>query len=141
MTFEDQQRWAYAFLDTFYTRADFGYDVKHHSPSEVNQTVIDIVNQMGNDIYTNTRVVTIASEVFQKIASILAGGAAGFIVAMATEIITGDLGDSEDITGATKKQLLEEKERYRGNSLAWSVVTQVMAREKGNIELAFMGFI
>lgn len=28
LTFEQQQEIAYAFLDAFYNRADFGYDVK-----------------------------------------------------------------------------------------------------------------
>ena len=61
MTFEQKQAEAYAFLDAFYTRADLGYDVKHWRYEDVTQTIIDIVEQMGNDIYTNTRVVTIAS--------------------------------------------------------------------------------
>lgn len=41
----------------------------------------------------------------------------------------------------TKDELVKEKAKLRTNGLAWAVVTQVMAREKGNIELAFLGFI
>ena len=64
LTFEEQQASAYGFLDAFYNRADFGYDVQH----------------WGRD-------------------------------------------------------------KLKSNRLAWAVVTQVMAREKQNIELAFNGFI
>ena len=60
MTFEEQQKSAFGFLQAFYNRADFGYDVNRWRWSDVNQTIIDIVNQMGNDIATNSKVAAIS---------------------------------------------------------------------------------
>ena len=60
---------------------------------------------------------------------------------MAMEIITGDFGDSDNIIDLIKDDLLKERNTLRSNGVAWAVVTQVMAREKGNIELAFLGFL
>ena len=68
LTYEQQQQAAYAFLAVYYNRADFGYDISRWSWQDVTPTIIDIVNQMGNDIYTNTKVVTYATEAFQKVA-------------------------------------------------------------------------
>ena len=60
---------------------------------------------------------------------------------MAMEIITGDFGDGDNIIDLIKDDLLKERNTLRSNGVAWAVVTQVMAREKGNIELAFLGFL
>ncbi|RAX53145.1 hypothetical protein CCY99_06015 [Helicobacter sp. 16-1353] len=94
-------------------------------------------------VFTNTRVVTAASAIFKKLASILAGGGVtGFLFALATEVITGGWNDDVDILkDKTLAELVSERDNLRTNGLAWAVVTQVMAREKGNIELAFLGFM
>lgn len=93
VTFEQKQAEAYAFLDAYYTRADFGYDVKRWRPEDVTQTIIDIVEQMGNDIYTNTKVLAVASEIFKKLASFMTNGT-GFLISL---YITGIAGSSKDI--------------------------------------------
>lgn len=141
-SFKKQQAQAYAFLDAFYNRTDFGYDVKRWRPSDVNQTIIDIVNQMGDDIYTNTRVMAVATVLFANLIQTLAGGVArNFLEAMILNKISPDTTSETEIMQVTRDNLAQEKEVYRKHSLAWAVVTQVMAREKGNIELAFLGFI
>ena len=142
LTFKQQQEAAYAFLDAFYNRADFGYDVKRWQPSDVNQTIIDMVNEMGDLIYTNTRVVVIASEAFQKMAKKLVGGGfpTKFIVELILEVITGDLGETDDIMDITRDKIAEERDTYRTNGLAWAVIVNVMASRKQNIEMAFLGW-
>ena len=120
-------------MDAFYNRADFGYDVRHWQPEDVNQTIIDIVNQMGNDIVTNTRVTSI-SELLSAIGGSLSRYP-NFIAATLFAIKKAN--DAIDIVSITTQKLVEERDKLKRNRLAWSVVTQVMAREKQNIEIAF----
>lgn len=136
LSFEEQQLVAYAFLDAFYNRADFGYDVKRWEPSDVNQKVIDIVNDMGNRIVSNSRVTTISpllATIGETMAIFPSFGAALFAAAVKDEII-----DAAHIASVTKQNLVKEYDRLRKNRLAWAVITQVMASEKQNIEMAFM---
>lgn len=140
VTFEDKQKAAYAFLDAYYTRADFGYDVKRWRPEDVTQTIIDIVEQMGNDIYTNTKVLAVASEIFKKLASFMTNGT-GFLISLYITGIAGSSKDIKKIMETTRDNITKDIAIYKKNKLAWAVVTQVMAREKGNIELAFLGFM
>lgn len=128
------------FLDAFYNRSDFGYDVKRWKYTDINQTIIDIVEQMGNDISLNTKVLQVAN-ILKTVAEGLIGGVPTFIVALFKATIDGSITDAIDIISTTKDELVKEKAKLRANGLAWAVVTQVMAREKGNIELAFLGFI
>lgn len=139
LNFEQQQAVAYAFLDAFYNRANFGYDVRHWQPEDVNQTIIDIVNQMGNDIVTNTRV-TAVSDILFRICNSLAKRP-NFVTAFFFTLLKDDTRDYYKIITIAKENLILEKPKLRKNRLAWAVITQVMAREKGNIELAFNGFI
>ena len=74
-------------------------------------------------------------------ARLLVSGAAGFLMAIAIEVVADNFEDAEKILSKAREELMKEKEIYRDNPLAWAVVTQVMAREKGNIELAFLGFM
>ena len=140
VTFEQKQAEAYAFLDAYYTRADFGYDVKRWRPEDVTQTIIDIVDQMGNDIYTNTKVLAVASEIFKKLASFMTNGT-GFLISLYITGIAGSTKDIKKIMETTRDSITKDIAIYKKNKLAWAVVTQVMAREKGNIELAFLGFM
>lgn len=140
VTFEQKQAEAYAFLDAYYTRADFGYDVKRWRPEDVTQTIIDIVEQMGNDIYTNTKVLAVASEIFKKLASFMTNGT-GFLISLYITGIAGSSKDIKKIMETTRDNITKDIAIYKKNKLAWAVVTQVMAREKGNIELAFLGFM
>lgn len=139
LTFEQQQAATYGFLDAFYNRADFGYDVRHWQPRDVNQTIIDIVNQMGKDIVTNTRVTAISELLFNVFESL--ANSPNFVVALLFVVCKSDLTNTANIATMTQEKLIEEKGALRRNRLAWAVVTQVMAREKQNIELAFNGFI
>lgn len=140
VTFEQKQAEAYAFLDAYYTRADFGYDVKRWKPEDVTQMIIDIVEQMGNDIYTNTKVLAVASEIFKKLASFMSNGT-GFLLSLYITGIAGSSKDIKKIMETTRDNITKDIAIYKKNKLAWAVVTQVMAREKGNIELAFLGFM
>lgn len=140
VTFEQKQAEAYAFLDAYYTRADFGYDVKRWRPEDVTQTIIDIVDQMGNDIYTNTKVLAVASEIFKKLASFMTNGT-GFLISLYITGIAGSSKDIKKIMETTRDNITKDIAIYKKNKLAWAVVTQVMAREKGNTELAFLGFM
>lgn len=140
VTFEQKQAEAYAFLDAYYTRADFGYDVKRWRPEDVTQTIIDIVEQRGNDIYTNTKVLAVASEIFKKLASFMTNGT-GFLISLYITGIAGSSKDIKKIMETTRDNITKDIAIYKKNKLAWAVVTQVMAREKGNIELAFLGFM
>ncbi len=140
LTFEQKQAEAYAFLDAYYTRADFGYDVKRWKPEDVTQTIIDIVEQMGNDIYTNTKVLAVASEIFKKLASFMSNGT-GFLLSLYITGIAGSSKNNKEIMETTRDNITKDIAIYKNNKLAWAVVTQVMAREKGNIELAFLGFM
>lgn len=140
LTFEQKQAEAYAFLDAYYTRADFGYDVKRWKPEDVTQMIIDIVEQMGNDIYTNTKVLAVASEIFKKLASFMSNGT-GFLLSLYITGIAGSSKNNKEIMETTRDNITKDIAIYKNNKLAWAVVTQVMAREKGNIELAFLGFM
>lgn len=138
LTFEQQQASAYAFLDAFYNRADFGYDVRHWEPDDVNQKIIDIVNDMGNRISLNSKVTAISSlllTIGQSLATF-----PSFVTALCIAVGKGEVQDVIGIVSVTKNNLVEERDKLRRNRLAWAVVTQVMASEKGNIELAFAGF-
>ncbi len=139
LTFEEQQASAYGFLDAFYNRADFGYDVRHWDYHDVNQTIIDIVNQMGREIVTNTRVTAISALLFDVFESL--ANSPNFVAALAIVVLKGNLTSTYEIFRATQEDLIIEKAKLRKNRLAWAVVTQIMAREKQNIELAFNGFI
>ena len=139
LTFEEQQASAYGFLDAFYSRADFGYDVRHWSYRDVNQTIIDIVNQMGNEIVTNTRVTAISAFLLKVCESL--ANYPNFVVALADIALNGEAISTAKIFSMTQENLIKEKATLRSNRLAWAVVTQIMAREKQNIELAFNGFI
>lgn len=140
LSFEQQQAGAYAFLDAFYNRADFGYDVRHWQPDDVNQTIIDIVNQMGMDIVTNTRVTSI-SEVLFTICNSLTSYPNFVVALIAIAMESETMLDAYNVFAITQERLIQEKAKLRKNRLAWAIVTRVMAREKGNIELAFNGFI
>lgn len=48
----------------------------------------------------------------------------------------GNSTDVKDIFITTRKSSADEKEKYRKNAWLEQLVTQVMAREKRNIELA-----
>ena len=142
LTFEEQQEFAYAFLDAFYNRADFGYDVKYWTPSDVTQEIIDIVNQMGREIVTNTRVASVA-EIFFEISKSLAQYP-NFIAALIDFVLNGGIGtiaSNSEVLSATYQQLTDARSKLRKNRLAWAVVTQIMAREKQNIEMYFSGLI
>ncbi len=138
LTFEEQQAEAYAFLDAFYSRADFGYDVQHWDYRDVNQKIIDIVNDMGNRISLNSKVTAISSlllTIGQSLATF-----PSFVTALCVATIKGEVKDVSDMVLITKDDLVKERDKLKSNRLAWAVVTQVMASEKGNIELAFAGF-
>ena len=137
-TFEQQQKVAYAFLDAFYNRADFGYDVKRWQPSDVNQTIIDMVNEMGNDISINTKVVAVAS-LLLTIANNLTS--MNFIAALFMAAIEGKVQDVARILDITKDELIKERDKLKSDSQAWAVVISVMASRKQNIEMAFLGWI
>lgn len=140
LTFEEQQEVAYAFLSVFYNRADFGYDVRHWTPSDVTQEIIDIVNQMGREIVTNTRVASVA-EIFFEISKSL-GQYRNFIAALIDFVLNGGIGtivSNSRALKATYDKLIDARSKLRKNRLAWAVVTQIMAREKQNIEMSFMG--
>lgn len=142
LTFEEQQLVAYTFLDAFYNRADFGYDVKRWEPSDVTQEIIDIVNQMGQEMVTNSRVVSVA-EMFFAISKSLAQ-CRNFIAALIDFVLNGGIGtivNNSEALEATYQNLIEARLKLRKNRFAWAVVTQIMAREKQNIEMYFSGLI
>lgn len=138
LTFEEQQAIAYAFLDAFYNRADFGYDVKRWTPDDVNQKVMDIVNDMGNRIVLNSRVTTI-SPLLATIGETMAIFPS-FWAALFVAIVKDEIRDVAHITSVTKQSLIKEYDRLRKNRLAWAVITQIMASEKQNIEMAFLDY-
>lgn len=140
LTFEEQQLVAYTFLDAFYSRADFGYDVKRWEASDVTQNIIDIVNQMGQEMVTNSRVASVA-EMFFAISKSLAQYPR-FISALIDFVLNGGVGtivSDSKVLLATYDDLIKAKSKLRQNRFAWAVVTQIMAREKQNIEMSFMG--
>lgn len=142
LTFQQQQAEAYAFLDAFYNRSDFGYDVTRWKYSDVTQTIIDIVNQMCDDIFLNSKVLAMASVLFKEaVKNVVSGFARNFLEAMAISKIADTSTDMDIVVKTTRENIAKERDIYRSNALAWAVVTQVMAREKGNIELAFLGFM
>lgn len=88
---------------------------------------------MGSDIVTNTRITSI-SELLSAIGGSLSRYP-NFIAATLFAIKKAN--DAIDIVSITTQKLVEERDKLKRNRLAWSVVTQVMAREKQNIEMAF----
>lgn len=104
LTFEQKQMEAYAFLDAFYNRSDFGYDVKRWKYTDINQTIIDIVEQMGNDISLNTKVLQVAN-ILKTVAEGLIGGVPTFIVALFKATIDGSITDAIDIIFNNKRRI------------------------------------
>lgn len=130
-----------AFLDAFYNRADFGYDVKRWRYTDVNQTIIDIVNQMGNDMIKNARIVQAASAI-KSIAELALGvGLPSFIVGVVQALLDGTVKDTVAIATVARDRLIEDRKKLRSNPLAWSVVVSIMASRKQEIEMHFQGFI
>ncbi|MSN96435.1 hypothetical protein F1B92_04470 [Campylobacter sp. FMV-PI01] len=138
LTFEQKQKVAYGFLSAFYTREELGYSVNNHEWSDVTQDIIDIVNQIGEEIVRNARIVQFAN-LFNTILGNM-GSSIEFIVAMVGAIFDGTILGAIDVTIITKNKLVEEKKLIKRNSLAYAVLIQILNREKGNIELKFMGF-
>lgn len=142
LTFEEQQLVAYTFLDVFYNGADFGYDVKRWEASDVTQDIIDIVNQMGQEMVTNSRVASVA-EMFFAISKSLAQYPR-FISALIDFVLNGGVGtitNNSEALAATYQNLIDARSKLRKNRFAWAVVTQIMAREKQNIEMYFSGLL
>ena len=66
----------------------------------------------------------------------------GFLISLYITGIAGSSKDIKKIMETTRDNITKDIAIYKKNKLAWAVVTQVMAREKGNnIELAFLGFM
>lgn len=138
LSFEQQQAVAYAFLSVFYTREELGYSVDHHEYTDVTQDIIDIVNRMGKEITTNTKILVVA-DIFKTIAE-GTGNVVDFINALVQVLYSGNIPVLYDLINMTEKDLINEKNKISQNRLAYVALIQILNREKGNIELKFMGF-
>lgn len=137
-TFEEKQIATYAFLKAFYNRAELGYSVDNYTEEDVTQEIIDIVNQMGKDMIRNARILAVA-DVFKLIAS-GTSNIFDFVSALIQIIYTGSGATAITLLQTTEQTLLAEKDKIKKNRLAYSAFIQILNREKGNIELKFMGF-
>lgn len=138
LTFKEKQAVAYAFLKAFYTRDELGYDVDRYTYQDVTQEIIDIVERMGKKIVRTNRIVQFAN-LFKTIAEGL-GSKAEFIASLFAIAYNGDLEATINSIFIDENNLVKERETIRKNVLAYNFMKQILNREKGNIELAFMGF-
>lgn len=137
-TFEEKQIATYAFLKAFYNRAELGYSVDNHTEEDITQEIIDIVDQMGKDMIKNARILALA-DVFKLIAS-GSGNIYDFVSSLIQIIYTGSGATAVTLLQTTEQTLLAQKNKIKKNRLAYSAFIQILNREKGNIELKFMGF-
>lgn len=86
--------------------------MKRWKPEDVTQTIIDIVEQMGNDIYTNTKVLAVASQIFKKLASFMANGT-GFLLSLYITGIAGSSKDIKKIIKATRDNITKDIAIYK----------------------------
>lgn len=137
-SFEEKQKAAYGFLSAFYTREELGYSVDNHKAEDVTQDIIDIVNKMGEEIVTNARIMQFAN-LFNAIFGNMGSGLE-FVAAIIASIFDGTITGVVDVMQVTKENLVDEKNKIKRNNLAYAAMIQILNREKGNIELKFMGF-
>ncbi len=139
LSFKEQQALSYAFLDAFYDRQTLGYDVKDYTPDDVTQDIIDIVNEMGRQIVTNTRIVAIA-EVFYNIGTAVGLGQT-FLRALKNQFEDIDnVLEIISLISVSKDKLIQQKNIIMSNFFARAVLIQILNTRKQEIELKFLGF-
>ncbi|OCR99555.1 hypothetical protein A9K75_06705 [Campylobacter fetus subsp. testudinum] len=139
LSFQEQQAMAYGFLAAFYDRQNLGYSVEDYSYTDVTPEIIDIVNEMGEQIVTNTRIVTIA-EVLYNI-GVRVGLGATFVSASRDELSIDTIIDIISMVSISKDKLIEQKNIIMSNFFAKAVLIQILNARKQEIELRFLGFM
>ncbi|CUU88212.1 Uncharacterised protein [Campylobacter hyointestinalis] len=116
-----------------------GYDVKDYTPDDVTQDIIDIVNEMGRQIVTNTRIVAIA-EVFYNIGTAVELGQT-FLRALKNQFEDIDnVLEIISLISVSKDKLIQQKNIIMSNFFARAVLIQILNARKQEIELKFLGF-
>lgn len=137
-TFQEKQIATYAFFKAFYNREELGYSVEHHDVDDITQDIIDIVDNMGKEMIRNARILAIA-DVFKTILE-GSGNVINFIGSLIQIIYSGSGLVAINLLETTTDKLIKEKDKIKKNRLAYSAFIQILNREKGKIELKFMGF-
>ncbi|OCR95337.1 hypothetical protein CFT12S02847_09115, partial [Campylobacter fetus subsp. testudinum] len=103
------------------------------------QGIIDIVDEMGEQIVTNTRIVAIADLLYSIGTRV--GLGATFTKAISEEFNRVGSLDFIQTIFITKSKLIEQKDLIMGGFLTRAVLIQILNARKQEIELRFLGFM